>query len=160
MNICTFQSSQHSDLAFAGAVNLISSQPQQLPSPGSKVADKQFLRAPPAALAQKQAQQQPLPHQSQNPTTAPAVAVAAAPVPLLELSLSSHQIALLQAAADNAQRYMDKDVANAGENTKHLLDAISGESFTLHELTLCLCFCGFCVPQAGSHRETATGALM
>lgn len=105
----------------------MSLQPKQLSSPGGKVADKPFSGAPPAALAQKQAQQEPLPRQSQNPATATAAAAAnGAPVPLLELSLSSHQIALLQAAADNAQRYIDRDVATSGKDTKHFLDADSG----------------------------------
>lgn len=111
---------------------------QQLPSPASKVATKPFPGPPPVT---QQAQQQPLwqdqlPQFQQSPDlAATAAAAVATTVGLLELSLSAEQIALLQAAADNAQRYLDRDAATAGSNAEQVHSAASGESVSHPELT-------------------------
>lgn len=128
----------HPDLAVA-ASNAASQ--QQLPSPASKVATKPFPGPPPVTLVQQQAQQQPLwqdqlPQLQQSPDlAATAAAAVATTVGLLELSLSAEQIALLQAAADNAQRYLDRDAATAGSNAEQVHSAASGESVSHPELT-------------------------
>lgn len=62
-----------------------------------------------------------------------AAAAAATPVGLLELSLSAEQIALLQAAADNAQSYLDRDAAAIGVGTDQVHDASPGECFSRPE---------------------------
>ena len=136
---------QHPDLAFAApSVSVSSQRQQQLPSPASKVATEPFPGPLPVGLAQQQAPQQPLrqgqhsePHQPKGLPAAAAAAAAATPVGLLELSLSADQIALLQAAADNAQSYLDKDAATTDENTEQVQDASSGESISHQELALC-----------------------
>lgn len=129
---------QHSDLASATPRVSTSSQQQQLPSPANKMATKPFPGPPPDTVAQQQTPQQPLqqgqqpePHQLKDLAAAGAAAAAAAtPIGLLELSLSADQIALLQAAAENAQHYMDRDAATAGNNAEQCNGASSGGSFS------------------------------
>ena len=137
---------QHSSMAFeaSGASKFLKQ--QQLPSPASNVATKPFPGPPPVALAQQQPPQQPLrqgSHSDPHPSKDLAAAAAAAtPVGLLELSLSADQIALLQAAADNAQSYLDKDAAATNENTEQVQDTSSGGSFSHHTLSL---YSGQCI---------------
>ena len=134
---------QHSDLAFAAPIVSTSSQQQQLPSPASKLASKPFPGPPPVTLAQQQAPEQPLrqdqqlePHRPQV-LAAAAAAPAATPIGLLELSLSADQVALLQAAADNAQHYLDRDAANAGKNAEQADGASTGGFLGHNALSLC-----------------------
>lgn len=101
---------------------------QQLPSPAGKVATKPFTGPPPAALAQQQSQQPQAAQQSG--THHLAAAAAATTAGLLELSLSAEQIALLQAAADNAQSYLDRDAAAVSIGTEQAHVATSGEGFS------------------------------
>lgn len=112
--------------AHSPATALSASPQQQLPSPASKVATKPFSSLPPAALAQ-QWKQQPQVRQAQNHQPGHLAAAAAPTVGLLELSLSAEQIALLQAAADNAQSYLDRDAAEAGISTGQVHSATPGE---------------------------------
>ena len=48
------------------------------------------------------------------------MAASPGPVGSLQLSLSAEQIVLLQAAADNAQRYLEKDASVAGSDTSEV----------------------------------------
>ena len=135
---------QKADLACASpSVATSSQQQQQFPSPARTEAAKPFPGPPPVAPAQQQAPQQPLrqgQHSERHQPKHLAAAAAATPTPvgLLELSLSADQIALLQAAADNAQSYLDKDAASIDENTEQAQGTSSGEAESHHEL-LALC---------------------
>ena len=80
-------------------------QQQKLTSPASRVASAPFTGPVPHAVAQQQAGKQEQSGSQQHPSKA-GTPLAGGP---LQLSLSVEQIVLLQAAADNAQRYLDSD---------------------------------------------------
>ena len=65
-----------------------------------------FSGPPPALVTEQPRQQGAQLSQQQHVQSLDATAK---PVGLLELSLSAEQIALVQAAADNAQRYLERD---------------------------------------------------
>ena len=93
--------------------------PQKLASPASKAAALPFTGAVPGVLANQQQQQERGLHNTTASGQQQIRAVAAepaAPVSPLQLSLSAEQIALLKAAANNAQRYLDRDTESAGNN--------------------------------------------
>ena len=80
-------------------------QQQKLTSPASRVASEPFTGPVPHAIAQQQAGKEEQSGSQQHPSKAGTPLA----VGLLQLSLSVEQIVLLQAAADNAQRYLDHD---------------------------------------------------
>ena len=81
---------------------------QQLPSPASRVATVPFSGPPPALVTEQQQQESQLPRQHVQ-----SLDTTAKPAGHLELSLSAEQIALLQAAADNAQNYLERDATTS-----------------------------------------------
>ncbi|DBB01591.1 TPA: hypothetical protein ACH3X1_000239 [Trebouxia sp. C0004] len=88
-------------------------QQQRLVSPASQLASAPFTGPVPQALSQLQQQQR---QQGRAEHVGSQNHPVEADLPVhsgsLQLSLSAEQIGLLQAAADNAQRYLDKDAAD------------------------------------------------
>ena len=122
-------------------------QQQKLVSPASRLASAPFTGPVPQALSQLQQQQQQQQHQPQGRAERVAsqdlylhpeqadLSVHAGP---LQLSLSAEQIGLLLAAADNAQRYLDKDAAD-GNTAGHISSPSEGTGDLLATLDLTTC---------------------
>jgi len=89
-------------------------QQQKLVSPASQLAHAPFTGPVPQALSQLQQQQQQPQGRAEHAGSQghPGQADLSVHAGPLQLSLSAEQIGLLQAAADNAQRYLDKDAAD------------------------------------------------
>ncbi len=113
-------------------------QQQKLVSPASQLASAPFTGPVPQALSQLQ-QQRPQGRAeqiaSQDHSVEADLSVQAGP---LQLSLSAEQIGLLQAAADNAQRYLDKDAAD-GNAAGHISSPSEGTGDLLATLDLTIC---------------------
>ncbi len=115
-------------------------QQQKLVSPASQLASAPFTGPAPQALSQLQQQQQQQQQAQGRPEHAGSqdhpeqadLSVHAGP---LQLSLSAEQIGLLQAAADNAQRYLDKDAAD-GNAAGHISSISEGTGNLLKTLDL------------------------
>ena len=101
-------------------------QQQKLVSPATRLASAPFTGPAPQALSQLQQEQRPQGRPehvgSQDYEGEADMSVHAGP---LQLSLSAEQIGLLQAAADNAQRYLDKDAPD-GNAAGHILSSSEG----------------------------------
>lgn len=112
-------------------------QQQKLVSPATQLASAPFTDPVPQALSQSQQQQQRLQGRaegvgSQDHPEQADLSVHAGP---LQLSLSAEQIGLLQAAADNAQRYLDKDAAD-GNAAGHSSSNAEGTGYLVAGLKL------------------------
>ncbi len=114
-------------------------QQQKLVSPANRLASAPFNGPVPQALSQLQQQQRPQGRAervgSQDHSVEPDLSVHAGP---LQLSLSAEQIGLLQAAADNAQRYLDKDAAD-GNAAGHISSNSEGTGDLLTTLDVKVC---------------------
>jgi len=114
-------------------------QQQKLVSPASQLASAPFTGPVPQALSQLQQQQRLQGREedvgSQDHPVQADLSVHAGP---LQLSLSAEQIGLLQAAADNAQRYLDKDAAD-GNAAGHISSNSEGTGDLLTTLDLEIC---------------------
>ena len=125
------QQHQHLDTSHADTHQ----QQQKLVSPATQLASAPFTGPVPQALSQLQ--QGRAEHVgSQDHLEQTDLSVHAGP---LQLSLSAEQIGLLQAAADNAQRYLDKDAAdgNAAGRISSNAEA-TGNLPTTPDLKICV----------------------
>ena len=110
--------------AAAAAITAVIQQQKKMVSPASTAASVPFTGPAPDALAQQQQQKQPQQQATASaaasqPQLDQANAAFVSPLGSLQQALSAEQIALLQAAADNAQRYLDGTGASVRLHEHH-----------------------------------------
>lgn len=110
--------------AAAAAITAVIQQQMRMVSPASTAASVPFTGPAPDALAQQQQQKQPQQQATASaaasqPQLDQANAAFVSPLGSLQQALSAEQIALLQAAADNAQRYLDGTGASVRLHEHH-----------------------------------------